>query len=151
MKDLKIAVTDDYEALVPLFIANGLEFSEEEPVPTDNVMCWKAVADDGSLQGGAVLALREGEYIVDGLAVNKEYRESGAGRVLMMTALKEAGRRGGKRVFIVARAPRFFEKLGYVTVEREEAPQFFECLTCPQYGKECFPEVMRYDLVKLWK
>ena len=35
---------------------------------------------------------------------------------------------------------------GFVTVPREEAPNFFECLTCPQYGVDCHPEVMRLDL-----
>ena len=25
------------------------------------------------------------------------------------------------------------------------APNFFECLTCPQYGKNCHPEVMKLD------
>ena len=146
MKDLLISTTDDYEALVPLFMKNGLEFSEDEPVPTDNVMCWKAVDEDGNLQGGAVLALREGEFICDGLAVNEEYRSTGAGKELMDLVISEAGKRGAKNIYIVAKVPKFFEKVfGYRTVEREDAPQFFECFTCPQYGISCHPEVMRYE------
>ncbi len=42
--------------------------------------------------------------------------------------------------------PEFFRKYGFETVAREEAPNFFECLTCPQYGKTCHPEVMKLDL-----
>ena len=73
MKDLKIAETKDYDRLVPMFIANRLEFSEDEPVPTDIVKCWQLTDEAGNLQGGAVLALREGEFIVDGIAVNEPY------------------------------------------------------------------------------
>ena len=38
-----IATTDDYERLVPFFVANDLEFPDEEDyeVPTDLVQCWK--------------------------------------------------------------------------------------------------------------
>ena len=102
MKDLKIAETKDYDRLVPMFIAHRLEFSEDEPVPTDIVKCWQLT--------------------------------------------DETLKRGGSSIFLVARAPGFFRKSGFVTIERDEAPQFFECFTCPQYGTECRPEVMRLDI-----
>ena len=146
MSDLKISTTKDYDSLVPMFIANRLEFSEEEPVPTDIVRCWQLTDDSDRLQGGAVLALREGRFIVDGIAVNEQYRSSGAGRQLLEHIIRETRRLGGSSIFLVARAPGFFRKSGFVTVDREDAPQFFECFTCPQYGKECRPEVMRLDI-----
>lgn len=146
MSDLKIATTKDYDSLVPMFIANRLEFSEEEPVPTDIVRCWQLTDDDGRLQGGAVLALREGSFIVDGIAVNEQYRSSGAGRQLLEHIISAVRQLGGSSIFLVARAPGFFRKSGFVTVDRADAPQFFECFTCPQYGKECRPEVMRLDI-----
>lgn len=146
MKDLKIAETKDYDRLVPMFIANRLEFSEDEPVPTDIVKCWQLTDEAGNLQGGAVLALREGEFIVDGIAVNEPYRKTGAGAELLDCITDETLKRGGSSIFLVARAPGFFRKSGFVTIERDEAPQFFECFTCPQYGTECLPEVMRLDI-----
>lgn len=146
MSDLKIATTKDYDSLVPMFIANRLEFSEEEPVPTDIVRCWQLTDDSGRLQGGAVLALREGRFIVDGIAVNEQYRSSGAGRQLLEHIISAVRQLGGSSIFLVARAPGFFRKSGFVTVDRADAPQFFECFTCPQYGKECRPEVMRLDI-----
>ena len=39
MLNFKISETEDYEKLVPFFIENELEFSEDEPVPTDLVKC----------------------------------------------------------------------------------------------------------------
>ena len=158
-----IATTDDYERLVPFFVANDLEFPDEEDyeVPTDLVQCWKVTegaqpepdedsaeykTDRHRLIGGFVLAERQGEFIVDGIAVDPEYRKENLGKALLDLGITETKKRGGKRIFLVARAPGFFRKSGFVTVPREEAPNFFECLTCPQYGVDCHPEVMRLDL-----
>lgn len=158
-----IATTDDYERLVPFFVANDLEFPDEEDyeVPTDLVQCWKVTegaqpepdedsaeykTDHYRLIGGFVLAERQGEFIVDGIAVDPEYRKEKLGKALLDLGIAETRKRGGKRIFLVARAPGFFRKSGFVTVPREEAPNFFECLTCPQYGVDCHPEVMRLDL-----
>lgn len=158
-----IATTDDYERLVPFFVANDLEFPDEEDyeVPTDLVQCWKVTegaqpepdeasaeykTDRHRLIGGFVLAERQGEFIVDGIAVDPEYRKENLGKALLDLGIAETRKRDGKRIFLVARAPGFFRKSGFVTVPREEAPNFFECLTCPQYGVDCHPEVMRLDL-----
>ena len=145
--DYIISETEDYEKLVPFFIENELEFTEEdaEEVPTDVVKCWQITDADGRLVGGFVLALREGEYICDGIAIDNSLRGTGLGSELLKLGLEETVKRGGERMFLVARAPEFFRRNGFVTVPRQEAPNFFECLTCPQYGISCHPEVMRID------
>ena len=160
-KNFVIAETDDYERLVPFFVENDLEFPEEDDIetPTDLVQCWKVTereepdetsekyeSEKSRLIGGFVLAKRQGEFIVDGIAVDPEYRKYHIGRALLDNGIEETLKRGGKRIFLVARAPGFFRKAGFVNVPREEAPNFFECLTCPQYGVDCHPEVMRLDL-----
>ena len=148
MTDYIIRETEDYEKLVPFFIEDELEFTEEdaEEVPTDLVKCWEIVDADGSLVGGFVLAQREGEYICDGIAIDETLRGTGLGSELLKLGLEETTGRGGERMYLVARAPEFFRKSGFVTVPRQEAPNFFECLTCPQYGVSCHPEVMRIDI-----
>ncbi len=142
---IEIRTTDDYEKLVPFFIENELEFSEEDPVPTDIVRCWEAVEED-RLIGGFVLARREGEFICDGIAVDEDYRKQELGRALLRLGIRETLERGGKRMYLVARAPGFFAREGFTAVSRDEAPNFFECLTCPQYGVSCHPEVMVKEL-----
>jgi len=141
-----IEETDDYESLVAMFIEQGLEFSAEDEVPTDLLKCWKAVDAEGRLAGGAVLAKRQGEYICDGIATTPEARGTGLGRRLLEALLGEIGSRGGTKVFLVARTPGFFRAYGFSEVGRDDAPLFFECFSCPQYQKTCFPEVMEYSL-----
>lgn len=138
---MEVRVTEDYGKLVPFFIENELEFSEDEPTPTDLVRCWEAV-DGEKLVGGFVLARRDGEFICDGIAVAPDYRKQELGRRLLALGLEETVKRGGSRIYLVARAPGFFAREGFLPVPREEAPDFFECLTCPQYGRTCHPEVM---------
>ena len=145
---IEIRSTDDYESLVPFFIENELEFSEDEPVPTDIVKCWK-VTSEGKLIGGFVLANRNDEFICDGIAVDEEYRNMELGRALLKLGTEETVMRGGQRIYLVARTPGFFRREGFETVEREEAPEFFECFTCPQYGNTCHPEVMKKDLQQI--
>jgi len=174
MIDFKIAVTEDYEKLVPFLIKNELEFSEEDPVPTDLVKCWEIVTgprkfkddtdsdnssckesiadssaaepESGELIGAFVLAKREGEFIVDGIAIDERFRKSRLGEALLKRGIREVKKLGGSQIYLVARAPGFFAKHGFKTVAREDAPNFFECLTCPQYGVDCHPEVMKLEL-----
>ncbi|MDR2089238.1 MAG: GNAT family N-acetyltransferase [Clostridiales Family XIII bacterium] len=157
---IEISKTKAYDALVALFIRNGLEFSADEEVPTDIVKCWEAVARDAGIDagndasgesgarriGGCVLALREGAFIIDGIAAEPEYRAHRLGTKLLALAVDETKARGGRELFLVARAPEFFRKQGFVTVSRDGAPTFFECFSCPQYNESCFPEVMRLTL-----
>ena len=147
MGDYKISVTDEYEKLVPFFIKNELEFTDEdmEAVPTDLVKCWEMTDEAGNLIGGFVLAKREGEYICDGIAIDPDYRGADLGKALLETGLQEVKDLGGESMYLVARAPGFFRKQGFETISRENAPNFFECLTCPQYGISCHPEVMKRE------
>ena len=149
MNDIKynIAETDEYAKLVEFMIANQLEFTEEdaEEVPTDLVKCWEITDSAGNLIGGFVLAKRQGEYICDGIAVDGIRRGENLGTELLNKGIEETKSLGGRRMYLVARAPEFFRKNGFVTIPREEAPNFFECLTCPQYGKTCHPEVMKIE------
>lgn len=149
MNDIKynIAETDEYAKLVEFMIANQLEFTEEdaEEVPTDLVKCWEITDSAGNLIGGFVLAKRQGEYICDGIAVDGSRRGENLGTELLNKGIEETKSLGGRSMYLVARAPEFFRKNGFVTIPREEAPNFFECLTCPQYGKTCHPEVMKIE------
>lgn len=145
--NVTISVTEDYPSLVPFFIENELEFTEDDDVPEDEIIkCWKAVDDEGNLVGGCILALRDGEFICDGIASDPKYRSIGLGKKLLKKLTDEVKQRGGDRIYLVARAPGFFKKNGFEIIPREEAPEFFECFTCPQYKKSCFPEVMRLSI-----
>ncbi len=138
--------TADQKKLDRFFMMNELEYSDEHPVATDRLKCWEALDVKGDLAGAVALALRRGEYIIDGIAVDEKYRGSDIGRTLLGLALSEVEKRGGGEVFLVARAPGFFAKEGFEEISKDEAPNFFECLTCPQFGVTCHPEIMKTEV-----
>lgn len=144
---LSVAGDDEYQTLMAFFEANHLEVDAEEVVPTDVIRCWKITPKDSDrLIGAVALAQRQGEYIIDGIAVDEKYRKTNLGKLLLDEAISVVKARDGKRIYLVARAPGFFRKSGFGTIPRDEAPNFFECLTCPQYGVDCHPEVMLMEV-----
>ena len=138
--------TDEYERLVRFFVENQLEFDGDEEVDTDIVKCWKITQGDDYLVAGCVLAKREEEYIIDGMAVDKVMRKTGMGKILVDKVISEVKKLGGERIYLVARAPGFFRKLGFEAIDPSEAPNFFECKQCPQYQVSCHPEVMKLEI-----
>ena len=138
--------TDEYERLVRFFVENQLEFDGDEEVDTDIEKCWKITQGDDYLVAGCVLAKREEEYIIDGIAVDKVMRKTGMGKILVDKVISEVKKLGGERIYLVARAPGFFRKLGFEAIAPSEAPNFFECKQCPQYQVSCHPEVMKLEI-----
>lgn len=144
---LSVAGKDEYQRLMTFFAENHLEVDAEEVVPTDVIRTWKITpSDSDKLIGAVALAQRQGEYIIDGIAVDENYRKTNIGKALLDEAISVVKERGGKRIYLVARAPGFFRKSGFATIPRDAAPNFFECLTCPQYGVDCHPEVMLMEV-----
>ncbi len=142
---IRIIPTEDHESLNGFYERNGLEISDEEPVGTDAVQSW-ILYRGGDMAGAATLAVRQGEYILDGIALDSAFRGEELGTSLLRTVIDEVKRRGGRRLFLVARAPGFFAWNGFLEVDREDAPLFFECFGCDQYQTVCFPKVMRYEI-----
>ena len=145
---LRMSQTEDYAALNKLYFENDLEVEENDTKKPDAaVKSWCMThGSDNYMAAGITLAIRDGEYIIEGIAVQPIYRKMGLASILLNKAIEEAKSLGATKLYLVARAPGFFRKNGFVTIEREEAPGFVECFTCPQYGEKCHPEVMRLDI-----
>jgi len=142
-----VAGEEEYQKLMYFFAANHLEVDAEEAVPTNVIRTWKITPKDSDkLVGAIALSQRQGEYIIDGIAVDENYRKTNIGKTLLDEAISMVKDLGGKRIYLVARAPGFFRKSGFTTIPRDAAPMFFECLTCPQYGVDCHPEVMLMEV-----
>jgi len=144
--DQMLRETAEYERLVQFFVDNNLEFDGDEEVDTDIIRCYKFTDKEDTLIGGVVLAKREGKYIIDGIAVDQAYRNSGIGEVLLDQIKEDVEELGGDAIYLVARAPVFFRKHGFEEVNADDAPNFFECKYCSQFGKTCHPEIMKYDI-----
>ena len=144
---LKRATEDEYPELVQFFMDNGLEYGDEDKydTDTDTIATYKVVYGD-ELAGAVCLGKRDGEFIIDGIAVKEEYRKNKLGKMLLDKAISTAKDEGADSIYLNARAPGFYKRYGFKTVEADKAPFFYECLDCEQYGKTCHPEIMKYDI-----
>ena len=145
MVKMTMQKTEDYHRLVEFFIENDLEFDEGEEEETNYIMAYEII-HGGDLVAGISLALREGQYVISGIAVDKIYRKMKLGKVLLEKIITKVKELGGKEIILVARAPGFFKKFGFVNVPKDEEPDFFSCVGCPQNGVKCFPEVLKLVL-----
>ena len=146
MMKVRMESTTEYERLVQFFVKQGLEYDEDEKDFSNVIHAWKITQTGDYLVAGCVLAQREGRYIIDGIAVDKPMRKTGIGKILVDKVISEVKERGGDSIYLVARAPGFFKKLGFTVINPTEAPNFFECKQCPQYRVSCHPEVMKLEI-----
>ena len=72
---------------------------------------------------------------VRSLVVHPDLRGNGIGRQLVEAAIAEAQYLEMSRVYLFTRIPAFFERLGFVAVDRAELPYkaFKDCLQCPLF------------------
>src|SRR5438034_2201049 len=133
------------ETLMAPYVATG------DPLPRSNYDLCRHIKEyvvaDALLEGGAIVgcgslkvysvALAE----VAGLAVRADWQGSGIGRALLEALLAEARAYGLAEVLALTRKPTFFQKLGFVTAEREQFPLkvWADCARCPR--QNCCDEI----------
>ncbi len=71
---------------------------------------------------------------IKSLAVSPAQKGRGIGRQLVAGALEQARRLGVPRVFALTLEPKFFERLGFNTINREDLPMkvWSDCARCPK-------------------
>ncbi len=146
MNDKVVAIkeTGNYQELIPLFRESGLEIHvEADGKPKGMITCWKAEVN-GSLAGGVSMEEKEGHFVIGDIAVREDLRGENLGSLLLATAMERIYEEGGEEIYLVAKAPKFFEKYGFTYLTPEEAPQIFNCSDCDQRGESCYPEFMMF-------
>lgn len=146
---IKYEETKDCDLLVKIFESNDIEVAEDEFSGgwTSLVKGFAAFDEEAEhkLVGAIALARRMNQDIINGIAVDPEYRRKGIAEELLKLAMDEAVSRGVQTIWIVARAPLFFEAQGFQYITEQEVPKgLFDCPECIQYNKICFPKLMKY-------
>jgi len=147
---IKYKETMDCNLLITVFEENEIEVAEDEfsDGRTSLVKGFAAYDEDEGdrLVGAVALAKRMGKDIINGIAVSLHYRRNKIAEQLLKLVMDEALDRGVQTIWIVARAPAFFEAQGFEYITEREVPKgLFDCPECPQYNKVCFPKLMKYD------
>lgn len=142
---MKIVETGDFKELVPVFEGAGLEMRHEGDCPSTLITCWKAYDEKDDPAGGITIENRKGYYIIGDIAVKEERRHEDIATEMAKVAMARLKEMGVKDIYLVAKAPEFFETLGFFYLTPEETPEIFNCKRCEQRGVDCFPEFMKFE------
>ena len=136
----------NHDELIDFYISRGIEFNETRKYFRTPLFSYVAKITD--LIVGAITICKEGNnFILDELAVLSEYENQGIGTSLFETSVKYIEEQyGNSKIYLVAKIPLFWKNKGFKCISKDEAPEFSECFTCPEFQKNCFPEIMVLDL-----
>ncbi len=136
-----------FEEMLPMFIEAGLEFEPDADRPEGLLQCYEMIENEtGRRIGGGSLAYTCDEYVIKTIAIEKAYQGRGLGTDLVNAIMTDAKDRGAKRVYLNAKVPAFYKKLGYEVVTGDAAPDISTCHLCSRYHNGCDSEIMMKEL-----
>ena len=136
-----------FEAMLPMFIRTGLEYSLEEKAPEGLLTCIEVIErETGNRVGGAALAYAHDVFIIKAVAIEQAYQGKGLGTMVVKDAIKEAQGRGAVKIFLVAKVPEFYKKLGFQVVDQQSASDISTCYLCSRYHNGCDSEIMMKEI-----
>jgi amino-acid N-acetyltransferase len=139
------AVLPDAEQIHRLISAHfdsGTLLPRTFPEICENVRDFSVVEETGRIVGCGALHLY-GPHLAEvrSITVDPQYREKGAGLLLLRKLLKEAAKHEVSSVCLFTRIPEFFARSGFSIVRREDIPDklYKDCRVCPKLN--CCDEV----------
>lgn len=128
----------DNKSLIDFYIENGLEFDESKGYFGTNIKSF-ALIENGKIIGAVSVSIYKNKSFIESLAVDKEYRSKGHGKLLLDRAIKELKR----PVYTISKTDKFYLKNGFVYDNNDLIDE--ECKNCDKYNVTCFPKVVVYN------
>ena len=139
--------TNDWLKLSKFFNENGLEIEISDKVPKEKLEMWKIEEQNsGRILAAVSLEIRDGCFVLGDLAVAKDVRKTGYGKLLHDMMLEHAKDRGATEIWGCAKVPEYYYQYGWEEMDRETSPKISGCKECPQFNNTCFPSIIRKHL-----
>lgn len=147
--NLKIEETDEYEKILQYAFDNGLEYDDENKrYVNPPYLGLKLLLYDKMIGTIVVCKSEYGDYVIDNLAINDNYRHRGYATMLIEYALNKLKIKKIKKVYLIAHVYDVFKKAGFDFTEDKSYLIKNNCLNCDLYkSKECVPRVMTKELL----
>jgi len=110
----------------------------------ENIRDYYVVDEGGRIVGCCALHVSWGDLAeIKSLVVADDVQGKGLGARLLNKCIREAGELGVPRVFALTYKAGFFEKAGFIRVDKSELPHkiWSECINCPKFP-DCGEEAL---------
>jgi amino-acid N-acetyltransferase len=127
---------EDMHQLINHFAGLGLMLPKPRSRLYQNIRDFFVAEKDGQFAGcGALHVIWKDLGEIRSLAVAEPFQKNGVGRLLAIAALEDATELKLPRVFALTYQSEFFERLGFVEVDKSSLPQkvWGECMDCPKF------------------
>ncbi|MCM8815774.1 MAG: N-acetyltransferase [Candidatus Omnitrophica bacterium] len=140
--DIRPAIMDDaYE--IKNLINSQAKKGRMLPVSINQVFenlknFWVVCDSKGKIIGcGALKIVWRNLGEIRSLAVKNTKQKTGCGTKLVETLILEAKKLGIKKIFVLTYVPEFFEKFGFIRIEKTKLPHkiWFDCINCPKFPR----------------
>lgn len=128
--------THDHNGLCGFYRQNGLEVSDDILADDGAVFSIKCVVD-GETASAATLSRRFSVFILDYVAVEPKFRKKGLGEKAVTAVTLKAKELGADRLYITAKSPGFFNKIGFSEGSPEGVDMNADCVGCPELNNGC--------------
>lgn len=143
---MQLGIIADHNSLIEFYRENGLEVSDD--LGHDDGAVFSVKCDqNGKTVVAATLSQRFGVYILDYVAVDQKFRKKGLGEKVVTAVKHKAKELGADKLFITAKSPEFFKKLGFSEGSPQGVDMNADCIGCPELNKGCKKLPMYIDLI----
>ena len=138
--EYKTAKLKDIKAMQEMVadeVKKGIILPRSDSEIAQNIRSYTLALKDNKIVGYASLHIYSIELAeIRSLVVSKNLRANGIGSNLVKILLEEAKFQDIKKVFALTYADKFFKKLGFVEISKEELPDqkiWADCIKCKQF------------------
>lgn len=142
---MNFKVIDNHNGLKGFYRENGLEVSDDI-LGDDGAVFSINYVENGKTVVAATLSWRFSVYILDYVAVDPDFRNNGLGEKVVTAVKLKAKELGADRLYITAKNPGFFKKIGFVNGSPDGVDMNADCIGCPEFNNGCKRQPMYIDL-----
>ena len=137
----------DIQSILEPYVKEGIILRRDDDEVASNIRSYTIIYDESKPIATAALHIFS-PFLAEirSLGVIKEYQGKGVGKLLVNTLIQEAKNLGVKEVLVLTYKKEFFEKLGFVEIEKEAIPDkkiWADCIKC-----KFFPNCNEIALIK---
>ena len=133
----KLTDIPQMQAIVAKDVESGVILPRSDDEIATNIRSYTVAKKEGVIVGYVALHIHSMKLAeVRSLIVKEELRGQGVGKELVQRALKEARELAVKEVLALTYSKAFFERLGFVEIQKSEIPEhkiWQDCIKCKHF------------------